>query len=154
MNKLLFCVALLCSSANAQEMAINAMPLDNPTGSTCKVVMSEYRAGSVVMYTGKCGWNGLYGIAGYIQAWNHSNHIKIVRGMFNNGKANSWTKVTYINKVSKTIETYEEDEWLTNNRKTHNFDDMEADARQAGLVLNFNKASSLFKFANYIDVRE
>jgi hypothetical protein len=154
MNKLLFCIGLLCSSVNAQEMAINAMPLDNPTGSTCKLVMAEYRAGSVVMYTGKCGWNGLYGIAGYVQAWNHSNHIKIVRGMFNNGKAVSWTKVTYINKVNRTIETYEEDEWITNNRKTHNFDDRETDARQAGLYLNFNKAESLFKFANYIDIHE
>ena len=156
MNKLFFCLALVCSSVNAQEMSVNAMPLDNPTGSTCKVVMSEYRAGSVVMYTGNCGWSGLHGIAGYIQAWNHSNHIKIVRGLFRNSKAVSWAKVTYINKIDKTIETYEEDEepWMTKNRKTHNFDDMEADARQAGLVLNFNKASSLFKFANYIDVRE
>ena len=154
MRAFIFCVGLLCSSVNAQEMAVNAMPLDDPRGSTCKLVMAEYRAGSVVMYTGKCGWNGLYGIAGYIQAWNHSNHIKIVRGMFNNGRAVSWTKVTYINKVSRTIETYEEDEWITNNRKTHNFDDRETDARQAGLHLNFNKAESLFKFANYIDIHE
>ena len=142
MNKLFFCVGLLCSSANAQEMAVNAMPLNNSIGSTCKVVLSDYRAGSVVTYTGKCGWYGLSGVSGYIQAWNHSNHIKIVRGVFNSGKAVSWTKVTYINKVSRTIETYEEDEWLTNNRKTHNFDDREADARQAGLYLNFNKAES------------
>jgi hypothetical protein len=74
--------------------------------------------------------------------------------VFENGRALSWTKVTYINKVKKTIETYEEDEWLTENRKTHNFDYMETDARQAGLYLNFNKAESLFKFANYIDIHE
>lgn len=154
MKKFMFGLALVCSGVNAQSMAVNAMPLDDPRGSTCKVVMSEYRAGSVVMYTGKCGWYGLSGVAGYIQAWNHSNHIKVVRGVFENGRAVSWTKVTYINKVKRTVETYEEDEWITENRKTHNFDDMETDARQAGLYLNFNKAESLFKFANYVDVHE
>ena len=156
MKPLILCLTLVCLSANAQEMAVNAMPLDNPTGSTCKVVISEYRAGSVVMFTGNCGWYGLKGVGGYIQGWNHTNHIKIVRGVFENGRVVSWAKVTYINKVNRTIETYEEDEepWMTKNRRTHSFDDMETDARQAGLVLNFNKASSLFKFANYIDVRE
>jgi len=154
MKKFMFGLALVCSGVNAQSVAINAMPLDDPRGSTCKLVMPEYRAGSVVMYAGKCGWYGLSGVAGYIQAWNHSNHIKVVRGVFENGRAVSWTKVTYINKVKRTVETYEEDEWITENRKTHNFDDMETDARQAGLYLNFNKAESLFKFANYVDVHE
>jgi hypothetical protein len=154
MKKFIFGLALVCSSVNAQEMVINAMPLGDPRGSTCKVVLAEYRPGSVVMYSGKCGWHGLSGVAGYIQSWNHSNHIKIVRGAFDSGRAVSWTKVTYINKVNKTIETYEEDEWITNNRKIHKYDDVEADARQAGLGLNFNKSASLFAFANYIDVLE
>jgi len=155
MKLFIFCLSLVCLNANAQEMKLNnAMPLDNPTGSTCAVTLSDYYAGSVVMYTGQCGWGGLKGVAAYIQAWNHSNHIKIVRGVFNNSKAASWSKVTYINKVARTIETYEEDYWMTRNRKSYNYDNMETDARQAGLQLDFNKASAYLKFANYIDVHE
>ena len=157
MKPLILCLTLMCLEAQAQEMRVrNAMPLDNPTGSTCEVVLSEYYAGSVVMYAGSCGWYGLKGVGGYIQAWNHSNHIKIVRGVFDSGRAVSWAKVTYINRVKNTIETYEEDEepWMTKNRKTHKLDDIETDARQAGLALNFNRASSLLKLANYVDVLE
>lgn len=157
MKPLILCLTLMCLEAQAQEMRVkNAMPLDYPTGPSCAVVLSEYYAGSVVMYTGNCGWQGLKGVGGYIQAWNHSNHIKIVRGLFDSGRAVSWAKVTYINRVKNSVETYEEDEepWMTKNRKSYMLDEIETDARQAGLVLNFNRASSLIRLANYLDVLE
>jgi hypothetical protein len=77
----------------------------------------------------------------------------VVRGNFKFGQPQTNTKVTYINKIARTIQTYEESNGYTENMRTYNFDDILADAVQAGLQLD-NKIMTYIKFANYIDTME
>jgi hypothetical protein len=152
-NILLVFALLLSPLSFAQEMAVSAAPLDNPTGSRCKVILSEYKAGSAAQYLGSCGWTGLNGTGAYVQGWNHSNHIKVVRGQFVSGRVESFAKVTYINKVNNVVQTYEESSYMTRNITSYQLGDLLADAHQAGL--NFDSTVSAYiKLANYIDIRE
>jgi hypothetical protein len=137
----------------ADEMAVAAMPIDGYSGNRCKVFIPQYRAGSSVMYTGSCGWAGLSGTGAYVQTWNHGNHIRIVRGQFASGQIQSFAKITYINMVKKTVETYEQNSYTTQNFNEHHLDDILADARQSGLRLG-NTPMAYIKLANYIDMRE
>jgi hypothetical protein len=134
-------------------MAVSAAPLDNPRGSRCKVVLTDYKPGSAAMYVGSCGWTGLNGTAAYVQGWNHSNHIKVVRGQFISGRVESFAKVTYINKVANVVQTYEESSYMTRNVNTYQLGDLLADAHQTGLNFD-NTVSAYIKLANYIDIRE
>jgi hypothetical protein len=152
-NILLVFALLLSPLSFAQEMAVSAAPLDNPTGSRCKVILSEYKAGSAAQYLGSCGWTGLNGTGAYVQGWNHSNHIKVVRGQFVSGRVESFAKVTYINKVNNVVQTYEESSYMTRNITIYQLGDLLADAHQVGL--NFDSTVSAYiKLANYIDIRE
>lgn len=154
MKKLLLVFALLLPALSfADEMAISAAPLDNVGGSRCKVILSDYRAGSAAQYVGKCGWTGLTGTGAYVQGWNHSNHIKVVRGQFVSGRVESFAKVTYINKVTNVVETFEESNYMTRNSNVYHLGDILADAHQAGLHFD-NTVSAYIKLANYIDMRE
>ena len=137
----------------AGELAVSIAPVDNPNGSKCKVVLMDYKPGSAAVYLGNCGWTGLKGEGAYVQAWNHSNHIKIVRGQFSSGRVESFAKVTYINRVTNTVETYEESTYLSRRRGAYYLDDLLADAKQSGLGLD-NSISAYIKFANYIDLKE
>jgi hypothetical protein len=137
----------------AQAQYVAAGQMGNPQGSTCKVLVSEYRPGSGVEYLGTCGWYGLKGIAAYVQGWNHSNHIRVVRGEFSSGKPLATTKVMYINMISKKVSTYYENEYQKTQIKVYNLDDIVTDAIQAGVLLN-GDIISYVSLANYIDVLE
>jgi hypothetical protein len=152
-NILLVFALLLSPLCHADEMAVSAAPLDNPSGSRCKVVLTEYKPGSAAMYYGSCGWTGLKGTAVYVQGWNHSNHIKVVRGQFESGKIESFAKVTYINKVTNVVETYEESSYMKQSKNVYHLGDLLADAHQSGLHFD-NTVSAYIKLANYIDIRE
>jgi hypothetical protein len=156
MKKLLLVFALLLLPQTiclADEMAVSAAPLDNPSGSRCKVILSDYRSGSAAQYVGNCGWTGLNGTGAYVQGWNHSNHIKVVRGQFVSGRVESFAKVTYINKVKNIVQTYEENSYMSRNFTTYQLGDILADAHQSGLNFD-NTVSAYIKLANYIDIRE
>jgi len=153
MKKLLVLLALMPSLCFAAGEFISAVPVDQPNGSTCKVYVSEYHVGSGVMYLGECGWYGLKGTAAYVQGWNYANHIRIVRGNFKYGQAMAYSKVTYINKIAKTIQTYEEFSNSKENFKQYNLDDILADVAQARMPLD-NSIMAYIKFANYIDTLE
>jgi hypothetical protein len=153
MKKLLVLFALLPTLCMGMGIFVNADEMDNLSGSKCKVHVSQYHSGSGIMYLGNCGWYGLKGPAAYVQAWNHSNHVMIVRGDFKYAQAQAHTKVTYINKVKNTIETYEEFGGYKENVKTYNFHDILADAVQAGFQID-SKVITYVKFANYIDTME
>jgi hypothetical protein len=153
MRKLILLLALVPTWCFAIGEFVAATPIDNPNGSTCKVYVSEYRAGSDVMYLGSCGWYGLKGIGAYVQGWNHSNHVRIVRSVFNYGQPTTYSKVTYINKVNNTIKTYEEYGGKIENIKQYNLDDILADSLQAGLPVD-HSIMAYIKFANYIDTME
>jgi hypothetical protein len=152
-NILLIFALVLPVLCFADEAAISATPLDSYGGNRCKVFVPQYRAGSAVMYTGSCGWTGLSGTAAYVQTWNHGNHIRIVRGQFASGQIQSFAKITYINMVKKTVETYEQNSYTTQNFNEHHLDDILADAKQSGLRFD-NTAMAYIKLANYIDMRE
>jgi hypothetical protein len=152
MKKLLFALLLLPTLCFAQAQYVSAVPLNNH-GSTCKVSVSDYRPGSTVFYLGDCGWTGLKGTAAYITAWNHSNHVQIVRGNFSSGKAESFSKVTYINFVDRTVATYEESQSIKINTKSYDLDGILADAKQSGVRMNGGNMAYI-TFANYIDVFE
>jgi hypothetical protein len=151
-NILLVFALLLSTAAYADGAFVMASPIDNPNGKECKVFVPDYHAGSGVMYLGNCGWFGLNGIAAYVQGWNYANHIKIVRGSFEYGQVKSYSKVTYINKVNKTIQTYEQSYRMPEVRQ-YNLDEILTDAVQAGLPID-NSIMSYVKFANYIDTLE
>ena len=153
MKKILAAFLLLPTLCFAEARYIAATQMDQPNGSTCKVLVDEYHAGSGVMYLGECGWTGLKGIASYTQGWNYGNHIRVVRGEFSSGKPISVTKVMYLNKVNKTIHTYEQGEYSKSGIKRYNLDDVLADANQAGLRLD-NSIMAYTKLANYLDVFE
>jgi hypothetical protein len=153
MKKFLLLLALLPSLCIAKGEFVNAVPMDNSDGKTCKVFVSDYKQGSDVRYLGNCTWFGLSGTAAYVQNWNFSNHIKIVRANFQYGQIKSYAKVTYINRVNKTIYTYDEFLGYTDNVKNYNLDDILADASQAGLAMD-NNIMAYIKFANYIDTME
>jgi len=152
-NILLIFALVLPVLCFADEAAISATPLDSYGGNRCKVFVPQYRAGSAVMYTGSCGLTGLSGTGAYVQTWNHGNHIRIVRGQFASGQIQSFAKITYINMVKKTVETYEQNSYTTQNFNEHYLDDILADARQSGLRFD-NTAMAYIKLANYIDMRE
>jgi hypothetical protein len=152
-NILLIFALLLSPLCFAQAQYVAADPIDKPGGSTCKVLVTEYRPGSGVMYFGDCGWTGLKGIAAYVHGWNQSNHIRVVRGNFSGGKAESFTKVTYINKIERTIMTYEENSYSKLNMKLYQLDDVITDATQAGMKID-HTIMTYVKLANYIDVFE
>ena len=137
----------------AQAQYVSAVPLTNFNGSTCRVLVSDYRPGSSVMYLGNCGLMGLKGTAAYITAWNHSNHIQVVRGNFSSGKAESFTKVTYINIIERTVTTYEESQSIHINKRSYQLDDILADAKQSGVRID-SSTMAYITFANYIDVLE
>jgi len=153
MKKLIALLALMPSLCFAVGEFINAAPMDEPNGSSCKVYVSEYHSGSGVMYLGSCGWYGLKGTAAYVQGWNYANHIRVVRGVFDQGRTITYSKVTYINKVAKTIQTYEEFGTRKENIKRYDLDDKLTDAAQAGLSLD-NNIMAYIKFANYLDTFE
>ena len=153
MKKLLFIFLMLPVLCFAQAQYVSALPLDNPNNSTCRVLVPEYRPGSSVFYLGNCGWAGLNGTAAYIAAWNHSNHVRIVRGNFSSGKAESFSKVTYINFVNRKVLTYEESQSIRVNTKSYDLDGILADARQAGVKMG-NSSMAYIAFANYVDVFE
>jgi hypothetical protein len=144
---LLLCIPLLAYSG---EELVAAVPLHNVNGSACNVMVSDYRPGSNVMYLGKCGWYGLKGPAAYVQTWNFTNHIKVVRGYFDFGKNVNYTKVTYINKVEGIVETYEEDRYLELNRKVYKLYDIMADVKQANVQIEQSMLGYI-QFANYMD---
>jgi hypothetical protein len=152
-NILLVFALLLPPLCFAQEVAVSAAPLDNPSGSRCKVVLTDYKAGSAAQYLGSCGWTGLNGTGAYVQGWNHSNHIKVVRGQFVSGRIETFAKVTYINKVNNVVQTYEESSYMTRNITSYQLGDLLADAHQVGLNFD-NTVSAYIKLANYIDIRE
>jgi hypothetical protein len=152
MKKLLFALLLLPTICFAQAQYVSAVPLNN-NGSACTVSVADYRPGSNVFYLGNCGWTGLKGTAAYITAWNHSNHIRIVRGNFSSGKAESFSKVTYINFVDRTVETYEESQSVKINTKNYDLDGILADAKQSGVRIGSGNMAYI-TFANYIDVFE
>jgi hypothetical protein len=152
-NKFLIFALILPSICFADEMAVSAGFMDNPSGSRCKVVLSDYRPNSAAVYLGNCGWTGLKGIGAYVQAWNHSNHVKIVRGQFSSGRVEGYAKVTYINRLTNTVETYEESSYTIRNSNSYSLDGVLADARQSGLQFD-SSVSAYIKFANYIDLRE
>ncbi len=137
----------------AQAQYVSAVPLTNFNGSTCRVLVADYRPGSFVYYLGNCGLTGLKGTAAYITAWNHSNHIQIIRGNFSSGKAESFTKVTYINIVERTVTTYEESQSIHINKRNYQLDDILADAKQSGVKIDSSNMAYI-NFANYIDVLE
>ena len=153
MKKLIAVLMLAPALCFAESRYIAAQPMDQPNGSTCKVLVADYRPGSGVMYLGTCGWTGLKGVASYTQGWNAGNHIKVVRGEFDSGKPLSVTKVMYLNKVNKTIHTYEQSEYGTGMSKKYNLDDVLTDAKQAGLRLD-NSIMAYTKLANYLDIFE
>jgi hypothetical protein len=88
-----------------------------------------------------------------VQGWNHSNHIKVVRGQFVSGRIETFAKVTYINKVNNVVQTYEESSYMTRNIASYQLGDLLADAHQVGLNFD-NTVSAYIKLANYIDIRE
>ncbi len=137
----------------AQAQYVSAVPLTNFNGSPCRVLVADYRPGSTVYYLGNCGLTGLKGTAAYITAWNHSNHIQIIRGNFSSGKAESFTKVTYINIVERTVTTYEESQSIHINKRNYQLDDILADAKQSGVKIDSSNMAYI-NFANYIDVLE
>jgi len=106
MKKLLVLFALLPTLCMGMGIFVNADEMDNLNGSKCKVYVSQYHSGSGIMYLGNCGWYGLKGPAAYVLAWNDSNHVLIVRGDFKYAQAKAYTKVTYINIIKNTIQTY------------------------------------------------
>jgi hypothetical protein len=151
---LIFALVLLIPSVCfGNGTAVAASEIDNPKGNKCRVVLTEYRPNSGVMYVGNCGWTGLKGIGAYVQGWNHSNHIKIVRGHFESGTVQSYAKVTYINKLEGTVQTYEESMFITKNSRQYYLADLLADANQSGLYFD-NTVFAYIKFANYVDMRE
>lgn len=152
MKKLLLALTVaLPSICFADEMLVSAVSMQN--NSTCNITVPQYKPGSSVMYLGDCGWMGLKGTAAYVQAWNHSNHIRIVRGEFSSGKIQSFAKVTYINMVTRSIETYEQNSYSTQNQNNHNLDEVLTDAKQAG-VRFYKKPTDYITLANYIDTKE
>ena len=153
MSKYFLFLLLLPTICFAQSQYISAYPMDNPEGKTCKVLVNDYKPGSTVVYVGDCGMMGLKGVAAYIQAWNHANHIRIVRGQFNSGKAISDTKVTYINRVRGTITTFDEGAYYKSTAKLYKLDDVITDAVQSGIKLD-GSVVAYVRLANYIDVFE
>lgn len=153
-QRLLFALVLLIPSVCfGNGTSVSASEIDNPKGNKCRVVLTEYRPNSGVMYVGNCGWAGLKGIGAYVQGWNHSNHIKIVRGHFESGTVQSFAKVTYINKLEGTVQTYEESMFIIKNSRQYDLADLLADANQSGLHFD-NTVFAYIKFANYVDMRE
>lgn len=153
MKKLLLLLALIPSWCFAAGEFVIASPMDKPNGSDCRVYVSQYHVGSNVLYLGNCGWYGLKGVAAYVQAWNHSNHVRIVRSVFNYGQPTTYSKVTYINKLNDTVQTYEEYGSRIENIKQYNLNDMLVDSLQAGLKIDYSTMDYI-KFANYIDTME
>jgi hypothetical protein len=152
MKKLLFVFLMLPALCFAEPQYIAAAPMGN-SGADCRVLVSDYRPGSYVEYLGGCGWQGLKGTAAYVQAWNHSNHTRVVRGVFSSGKPIATTKVMYINGVSKKIVTYNENDYQRLNVKVYNLDDVLTDAVKAGVNIN-DDTMSYIRLANYIDIFE
>jgi len=151
---LIFALVLLIPSVClGNGISVSASEIDNPSGSRCRVVLTDYRPNSGVMYVGNCGWTGLKGIGAYVQAWNHSNHIKVVRGHFESGTVQSFAKVTYINRLEGIVQTYEESMFITKNLRQYELADLISDANQSGLHFN-NTVFAYIKFANYVDIRE
>jgi hypothetical protein len=142
---------VLPSVCFGDEATVSAVSMQNR--GNCNVTVPYYRPGSSVMYMGDCGWTGLKGTAAYIQSWNHSNHIRIVRGEFSSGRIQSFAKVTYINAVTRSVETYEQNSYATQNFNTHALDDVLADAKQSGVRFSKN-ATDYITLANYIDTKE
>ena len=153
MKKLLLFLALIPSWCFAVGEFVIAAPINKTNGSNCKVYVSDYHVGSDVMYLGDCGWYGLKGIAAYVQGWNHSNHVRIVRSVFNYGQPTTYAKVTYINKIKDTIQTYEQYGSRIENIKQYNLNDMLTDSLQAGLKIDYSTMDYI-TFANYIDTFE
>jgi hypothetical protein len=152
MSKLLLTLAIVLPSiCFADQVVVSAVSMQDQ--STCNVTVPQYKPGSSVMYLGNCGWTGLKGTGAYVQAWNHSNHIKIVRGEFYSGKIQSFAKITYINMVTRSIETYEQNTYSTQNLNTHDLDNVLTDAKQAG-VRFYKKPTDYITLANYIDTKE
>ena len=153
MKKILFTLLLVPAICFAQSQYVAALAMDDERAPTCKVLVSDYHAGAGVMYLGDCGWTGLKGIAAYVQGWNHSNHIRIVRGQFSSGKPEGGTKVTYINRIKGTITTFEEDGFYKSGTKVYKLDNVITDAVQSGVKLD-GAIISYVRLANYIDVFE
>lgn len=152
MKKLLLALAVVLPSiCFGDEATVSAVSMQDR--GTCNVTVPQYRPGSSVLYMGECGWTGLKGTAAYIQHWNHSNHIRIVRGQFSSGKIQSFAKITYINMITRSIETYEQNSYTTQNVNTHELDGVLTDAKQAGVRFSKN-ATDYITLANYIDTKE
>jgi hypothetical protein len=65
---LIFALVLLIPSVClGNGISVSASEIDNPSGSRCRVVLTDYRPNSGVMYVGNCGWTGLKGIGAYVQ---------------------------------------------------------------------------------------
>ncbi len=153
MKKILAVCLLAPTLCFANGQYVEAYSITNPSSSLCKVLVGNYHAGSSVGYVGDCGWFGLTGIGGYVQTWNHSNHVRVVRGVFSSGEVKPKPKVTHINNADGTITTYEQGKYMRFNVKTYQLDDVLTDAKQAGLNLG-NDSMAYIKLANYVDVFE
>lgn len=141
------CFPLLCSAA---EQLVAAVPLADFKGSTCNVFVSEYQAGSNIMYIGNCGWWGLKGTAAYVQTWNFDNHVKVVRGHFDSGRTANIARVVHIDQLNRVVEVYDEGFFVKSNQLTYNLDDILADMKQARVRIDKGMYSYV-QFANYMD---
>lgn len=150
----LFILLMFPLFAHAQNASVMAFEMDNPTGSKCQVIVTDYRVNSGTMYSGNCGWYGLKGIGAYVEGWNHGNHMRVVRGNFRSGRTIGWSKVTYFNLTKKVVTVYEENDWMTRNRIVYNLDDVIADVVRTKVDVNLSKVSAYIVIANFIDLYE